>query len=164
MGSALKYLLAFIALFVLAIPISTKTLVADIDSDTQKILDEYQQQAEARQWSNDLIAYANTLQGTPRIQCVLGIRKYFGDVSYQEINGSAISNKPNTNKPEIGSVIILRLSEAGHVGRVLHSSAIDPNTNLVTYIDWNGGSYYGKGTIRTIREDDPRIIGYKIIK
>lgn len=140
----------------LAIPISNKA-IADDSYLTYDQLAAFQAKQAEEEWSRQLVAYAETLKGTKWEWCVIGVRKYFG-VPYSELRGAARSNKPDTQTPEIGSVIIMNMSKWGHVGMV-----IAKDDNKVTYIDWNGGGS-GRGTIRTIAINDKRIIGYKIVK
>lgn len=143
------------ALVVLALPISTAT--AKDSYLTYDELKAYQQKQEEQQWSAQLVAYSQTLVGKRTGQCVTSLRQYFG-ISKNEVQGLAKSTKPNTQSPKVGSIIILKMSRAGHVGIV-----IKVDGELVTYFDSNG-SWTQRGAIRTILINDRRISGYRITK
>lgn len=145
-----------LALFVLAIPISTtKTATAEDSYLTYDQLKAYEEKRQEEQWSNQLVAYASTLVGKRTGQCVVAIRQYFG-VPKNEVQGMAKYTKPNTQTPKVGSIIILKMSRYGHVGIV-----IKVDGDLVTYFDSNG-QWTQRGAIRTIIKSDRRIAGYRI--
>lgn len=158
MGNALKFIIALLALVVLAIPISTPgKVVAKDDYLTYDQLKAYEENRQEQEWSNQLVAYSKTLVGKKTGQCVVAIRQYFG-VPRDQVQGMAKSTKPNTQTAKVGSIIILKMSKVGHVGIV-----IKVDGELVTYFDSNG-DWRQRGAIRTIIKSDRRIAGYRITK
>jgi hypothetical protein len=103
--------------------------------------------------SSKLLNQASDLQGRFGGECVIFARNFLDDSS---IKGYARNIKPNSNLPQIGSVILLKMSSLGHVGVILYF-----DDNVITYIDSNG-DFKKKIAIRTIRVNDKRIKGYKI--
>ena len=153
----MKLILTLLALIVLAIPISTKSAIADDSYKTNDLQQAYKAYLEEREWSIELTSYSETLIGKRTGQCVLAIRKYYS-VPKNEVQGLAKNTKPNTQTPKVGSVIIFKnMSWAGHVGIV-----IDVYQDKVIYFDSNG-DWKQKGAIREINKNDKRITGYKII-
>ena len=160
-----KTIATFIALGILAIPISIPESVVAQDYLTYDELKAYEQQKQEyerkqaeQEWSRQLVAYSQTLVGKRTGQCVLAIRNYFG-ISRNEVAGMAKYTKANTQRPQVGSVIIFKnLSKYGHVGIV-----IAVNGNQITYFDSNG-DWRQRGAIRTIISSDRRISGYRIIQ
>lgn len=158
-GKCLKRIfLTLLALGVFAIPINIpEKAIAKDDYLTYDQLKAYQEQKEEQEWSTQLTAYSSTLVGRRTGQCVLALRNYYG-VRRSEVQGLAKNTKANTKEPKIGSVIILKMSWAGHVGIV-----IKVDGDLVTYFDSNG-SWTQRGAVRTIIKSDRRIAGYRIVK
>jgi hypothetical protein len=144
-----------VALAVFALPISTAT--AKDDYLTYDELRRYEEKKQEQQWSNQLVAYSQTLVGRRTGQCVVSLRQYFG-ISRSEVQGLAKSTRPNSKDPKVGSIIILKMSSVGHVGIVIRVDG-----DLVTYFDSNG-SWTQRGAIRTIIKSDRRIAGYRITK
>lgn len=153
-----KYLIALVALGILALPISIpEKVVAKDDYLTYDQLKAYETQKAEQEWSRQLVAYSKTLVGKRTGQCVLAIRHYFG-ISRNEVAGMAKYTRPNTQTPKVGSVIIFKgMSKYGHVGIVIATDG-----ELVTYFDSNG-DFTQRGAIRTIIKSDRRISGYRII-
>jgi len=143
------------ALVVLAIPINTT--IAKDDYLTYDELKRYEEKKAEQQWSNQLVAYSQSLVGKRTGQCVTSLRQYFG-ISRSEVQGLAKNTKPNTQTPKIGSIIILKMSSVGHVGIVIRVDG-----DLITYFDSNG-DFRQRGAIRTIITGDKRIAGYRITK
>lgn len=88
----------------------------------------------------------------------MAVRKFLG-VGANEIQGVAKNNRSNSQIPEVGAVIITSESSWGHVGIVLSFTETD-----VTIYESNvplGSEIAG---IRTLKLNDPRIVGYKIIQ
>lgn len=160
-----KLIATLLALGILAIPISIPESVVAQDYLTYDQLKAYENQKQEqerikadKEWSNQLVAYSKTLVGKRTGTCVLAIRHYFG-ISKSEVQGLAKYTKANTQRPQVGSVIIFKnLSKWGHVGIVI---AVDGE--LVTYFDSNG-NLNNRGAIRTIINGDRRISGYRIVK
>lgn len=154
-----KFFLAFIALGILAIPISIpEKVVAKDDYLTYDQLKAYEEKRQEQEWSNQLVAYSKTLVGKRTGQCVVALRKYFG-VPKGQMGGMAKSTQPNTREAKVGSIIVFKnMSKWGHVGIV-----IKVDGELVTYFDSNG-QWAERGAIRTIIKSDRRISGYKITK
>lgn len=153
-----KVIATFIALGILAIPISIpEKAVAKDDYLTYAELKAYEEKKADQEWSNQLVAYSKTLVGKRTGQCVLAVRNYFG-VPKSQVSGLAKNTKANTQTPQVGSIIILKLSKVGHVGIV-----IKVDGNLVTYFDSNG-DWRQRGAIRTIINGDRRIAGYRVTK
>lgn len=153
-----KLVISLVALGTLALPISVpEKAIADDSFVTMDQLIAYEAKKAEREWSNQLVAYSQTLVGKRTGQCVMAVRNYFG-VSKNDVQGKARSTKPNSKDPKVGSVIVLNLSKVGHVGIVI---AVDGE--LVTYFDSNG-NWTQRGAIRTIIKSDRRIIGYRVVK
>lgn len=153
-----RLIVILLALIVLAIPISTtKTAIADDSHKTNDLHEAYIAYLGAQEWSAQLTSYSKTLVGKRTGQCVTSLRAYFGE-SRKDVQGLAKNTKPNTQTPEIGSIIILKMSWAGHVGKI-----IDIDGNTITYWDSNG-DWSQRGAIRTININDRRIAGYRITK
>lgn len=105
--------------------------------------------------SNQLIARAESLKGKRTGQCVIAVRSFLG-ISRSEIQGYARNTKINSHTPQVGAIIVLRMSSAGHVGVVLQV------TDQVMYYDSNGDNKL-RSNVRIIKINDPRIKGYRII-
>ena len=74
------------------------------------------------------------------------------------IPSRAADTQVNSDIPEIGAVIKLNMSIYGRVGVVLSY-----NESEITYYDTNG-SWNGRAVIRTIKINDSRILGYRLIR
>lgn len=112
---------------------------------------------EQKQKSIALTKKAESLVGTKQGQCVVAVRNFLG-VSRNEIQGLAKNTRINSQTWEVGAIIVFRMSAAGHVGVALFSDA----NNYLWYWDSNG-DWKGRGAIRKIKLDDPRIRGYRIV-
>ena len=103
-----------------------------------------------------LMEKALKLKGTWQGQCVVAARKFI-DATRDDISGRARDLQVNSDIPEIGAIIKLNMSKVGHVGIVL-----DETETTIIYYDSNG-SWTQRASIREIKKDDPKILGYKII-
>lgn len=109
-------------------------------------------------YSWELTQRATKLVGSRQGVCTMAVRKFLG-VGANEIQGVAKNNRSNSQIPEVGAVIITSESSWGHVGIVLSFTETD-----VTIYESNvplGSEIAG---IRTLKLNDPRIVGYKIIQ
>lgn len=150
-------ILTLVALALLAVPISNaKTAIAEDSYKTNDLHEAYIEYLQAQEWSAQLTAYSKTLVGKRTGWCVIALRERFS-VPKSQVQGAAKSTKPNTQTPEIGSVIILKMSAYGHVGIV-----IKVDGDSVTYFDSNGDWTF-RGAIRTINVADKRISGYRVL-
>ena len=119
-----------------------------------------QQQAHLQEieWSNQLVAYARSLEGKRLGQCVLTLRNYFG-VPRSEVQGMAKNTKINSSTGKVGAVVVFkRMSWAGHVA--IQITPVDSNGNFQYFA---GNENRGRAVIKTININDPRISGYRII-
>lgn len=161
-----KIIATFIALGILAIPISmpNQVIANDAGYELQNTYNElqkayYDQQAEY-EWSTQLVAYSKTLVGKRTGQCVTSLRQYFG-VPKNEVQGLAKNTKINSSKGKVGAIVVFkRLSWAGHVGYQI--TPVDTQGNF-QYFDSNG-NWTGRGAVRTINISDKRISGYRIYR
>lgn len=161
MGIALKkIIIALLALITLAIPISVNANgLQETYNPQPQISQEELAKIQEQEWSQQLVAYAQTLRGKRTGQCVLALRNYFG-VPRSEVQGLAKNTKINSPTGKVGAVVVFkRLSWAGHVG--IQITPVDANGNF-QYFDSNGG-WTQRGAIRTINIKDRRISGYRII-
>jgi hypothetical protein len=153
----LKFILTFIALVVLATPISTHTATADSSYLTYDQLKAYTEKQAEQQWSAQLVAYAQTLVGKRTGTCVLSLRNHFG-VPRADVQGLAKSTKINSKTGKVGAVIVFRnLSKYGHVGYIIADHG-DTWLYFHSNIDWRG-----TGRIDKIAKTDSRISGYRLI-
>ncbi len=144
------------ALVVLAFPISTAKTAEALTYEELKAWTEKQ---EEQQWSNQLVAYSQTLVGKRTGQCVVALRERFG-VPKSEVQGAAKSTKINSRTGKVGAIVVFkRMSWAGHVG--LQITPVDAQGNF-KYFDSNG-QLREIGAIRTINIKDRRISGYRIL-
>lgn len=153
----MKFILAFIALVVLATPISTTTATADSSYLTYDQLKAYTEKQAEQQWSAQLVAYAQTLVGKRTGTCVLSLRNHFG-VPRNEVQGAAKTTKINSTTGKVGAVIVFRnLSKWGHVGYII---ADDGDNWLYFHSNYD---FRGTGRIDRIAKTDKKISGYRII-
>lgn len=155
----MKYILSFVALITLALPISVK---ADDSNKTYDLQQTYNTQQQAKydelQWSYQLVAYAKTLEGKRTGQCVLTLRNYFG-VPREEVHGLAKNTKINSSIGKVGAIIVFKqMSWAGHVA--IQITPVDENGNFQYFA---GNENRGRAVIKTININDRRISGYRII-
>lgn len=129
-----------------------KQLIEDLK---KQALIEYKKQKE-KEYKQSLITKAERLKGKYQGQCVVAVRNFLG-VGRDQIQGMAKSTKINSREPKIGSIIVLAMSKAGHVGVIL-----DDQGERLMYFDSNG-DWRQRGAIRYINKNDPRIRGYRII-
>lgn len=166
-GNVLKYLIALVALVVLALPISAQA--NGLQEQTNGLQETYNPQTQISQeelakiqeqeWSRQLVSYAQTLKGKRTGQCVVALRKYFG-ISRSEVQGLAKNTKINSPTGKVGAIVVFKkMSWAGHVG--IQITPVDSQGNF-QYFDSNG-NWNKRGAIRTININDRRISGYRII-
>lgn len=152
-----RIVLTLVALITLALPISVNTAIADDSYKTNDLHEAYIKYLQAQEWSTQLTEYSKTLVGKKTGWCVIALRERFG-VPRNQVQGEAKSTRPNSQTPEVGAVIILKMSSYGHVGIIIKVEG-----NTITYFDSNGDWTF-KGAIRTININDRRIAGYRIVK
>jgi len=151
----LKFILAFIALLVLANPISTA--VANDSYVTYDQLKAYQEKQAELEWSRQLTVYAQTLVGKRTGTCVLALRNKFG-VPRNEVQGAAKTTKINSSVGKVGAVIVFKnLSKWGHVGYII----ADEGDHWLYF--HSNMDFRGTGRIDRIAKNDNKISGYRII-
>lgn len=143
-----------IAIPLVGVPKDLKALDTHL---TYAELKAYEEKKANDEWSDQLVAYSQTLVGKKTGQCVLSLRNYFG-VPKSEVQGMAKHTKANSSVGQVGSVIIFKnMSKYGHVGILIKDQG-DSWLYFHSNIDW-----HGTGRINSIRKDDYRISGYRII-
>lgn len=133
-----------------------------VEAQENGLQDTYNPQQQAHlqeiEWSNQLVAYARSLEGKRLGQCVLTLRNYFG-VPRSEVQGMAKNTKINSSTGKVGAVVVFkRMSWAGHVA--IQITPVDSNGNFQYFA---GNENRGRAVIKTININDPRISGYRII-
>lgn len=163
-----KYIIAFIALITLAIPISVNAngLQETYNPQPQYTAEEIAKVQEL-EWSRQLVAHAQKLAGKRAGQCVLALRYQFG-VPRSEVAGLAKNTKINSQTGKVGAVVVFKkMSWAGHVA--IQITPVDANGNFQYWASNEIGTKSeiargkGKSVIRTININDRRISGYRII-
>lgn len=103
--------------------------------------------------SKALTIKAEKLIGKYGGQCVVYVRSFAG-VGRDKVSGLAKNTKVNSQDPEVGAIVVLRMSWAGHVGVVLFATM-----DRVYYTDSNG-NWRQTIAIRSLPLTDKRIKGY----
>lgn len=150
-----KHKLWFLIAVVFASLFYSPTVRSEPTIEYEKI--EYIQEKGTEFYSFQLTKKAEKLRGTHQGQCTTAVRNFLG-LGADEIQGLAKNNEPNSENPEVGSVIITDESKYGHVGVVLYFT-----DTTVTFYESNVPMGSEIAGIRTLQLNDPRIVGYKII-
>lgn len=123
----------------------------------EQLQKQYEEEQQRQELIDDLFAKATAKRGTRQGQCVIAVRSFL-QIGRDQIQGYARNTKINSKEPEIGSIIKLNMSKAGHVGVVLNF-----DDEVITYYDSNG-DWRQRGEIRKMKRKDKRILGYRIIE
>lgn len=103
--------------------------------------------------SQSLVSRAYAQRGKWYGQCVIGVRQFL-NVGRSEVSGFAKNTEINSHDPFVGSIIVLNMSRAGHIGVVLYETPSE-----IYYYDTNY-SWNGRAAIHSIAINDTRIKGY----
>ncbi len=105
---------------------------------------------------------AEALIGTTGGECVYFVQRFLGllnncqkiDCEKKPFRGHADHIKPNATEPLVGSAVLIKYKSGGHAAAV-----IVVMENEIRIVESNI-KLDGKIAVRTIRKDDPKIIGY----
>lgn len=152
----MKYLIAIAALLVLALPISTKNVIADDSAKTYELQQAYYNQQLDYQKSLELVTQANSLVGKRGGQCVVFVRTFTG-VSRDKVQGLAKNTKTNSATPKLGAILSTGESRSGHVAVVI--AITDTQVQVVeSNYHWNQ-----RISTRWITKNSKVIKGYLVI-